>query len=378
MTVNSHWIKEPYRLFFPSGTLLLLCGLLVWVPQIWHDSSYPVSLHRYLMLNGFVACFVGGFLMTAVPKFSQTKPASNFDVAGYFLITLAGIIFIHFDLEKTAFLVSGLQPLFLLRFLFMRIGKRKMNPPYSFVFIFVGLLLWMGSAFYRAFIDPETMNRLHYEGAIAAIILGVGSRLIPGILGHTEIVSQQRMKYERPIALWKTVPLSFALVILVFVVSYFLLEDVGNWLRVLVVSVISLKYWQLYHAPKDKTALTWCIWISSWMIALSFLLRALWPEASIHISHSFFINGIVLLSFLIATRVLQSHGPKRKELENHKALFLVTLLTFSAAFTRVIAFAFPESYLSHLGYSAFLLTLATLIWSFTYLKYVRTFPAGVV
>lgn len=61
---------------------------------------------------------------------------------------------------------------------------------------------------------PVTILRLHYEGAIAEIILRFGRRLISGILGDLEIVSE---------------------------------------IRAFVVVFISVKYWHLYRLSLNKT-----------------------------------------------------------------------------------------------------------------------------
>ena len=365
------YINEPYRIFFPLGTLLFLCGILLWIPQLFNSGEYPVLLHRALMLNGFTASFIGGFLMTAVPKFSQTDEARPIEVGAFFVVVMFALIAGHLGHEICLKVASALQPITILIFLLRRITKRKQNPPYSFVFIFVGLTLWALSSLLGIFIESDALMRLHYEGAIAAIILGVGSRLIPGILGHVEIVAAQRSQYERPISIIKTVPIHFVFLIAAFVGSYFAPEEIGNWVRLLVVGTISFTYWKLYLTPKDKTALTWCIWFSAWMITLSFFLRALWTDAGIHASHSFFINGIALLSFLIATRVLQSHGPKNKELENEKVLYAVTGLVFISSVTRVSAYILAESYQHHLGYSALILSGAAILWGWKYLRYAK-------
>lgn len=364
-------LSEPYRLFFPLGLLSLLCGILIWIPLLWNPGDYPVMTHRYLVVNGFAGLFIGGFLMTAVPRFSQTFYARSFELVLYLVVTFLGLISSHTNSDNLTFLFSGLQPLILLFFLFSRIFKRKENPPYSFVFIFVGLILWAFSALATIFFDNEAFRVLHHEGAIAAIILGVGGRLIPGILGHVEIVKAQREHYERPVPIIQTVPWHFWPVIIMFIGSYFLKEEWGSWMRVVSVLVVALKYWKLYLAPREKTSLTWSIWISAWLITLSFILKAIWFDGLIHASHSFFINGIVLLSLLIATRVIQSHGPKDKSLENIKLIYVVTFLVVFASATRVSAFLMPETYLNHLAYSSIVLTFAVLLWSFRFLRYVR-------
>lgn len=356
---------EPYRIFFPLGIISLICGVLLWVSMLWDSGDYPISLHRYLVLNGFVASFIGGFLMTAVPKFSKTFSARPFEVAVFFVLTVIGV----FLNEPAMFYVSALQVVVILFFLFSRIFKRKENPPYSFVFIFVGLFLWLAGALGSAFLDAEAYKQLHYEGAIAAIILGVGSRLIPGIFGHVEIVSAQRERYEKPVPIISTVPLHFFFLIVLFVASYFRPYPFGEVIRLLVVLTIALLYWRLYQLPKIRSALTYCIWFSGWLIVTSFALKTLSDEGGIHYSHSFFINGIVLLCLLVATRVLQSHGPKDPRLENWKGLYFVTGILFLAAATRVSAFLLPKVYLTHLAYSSILVTLAVIIWGLKYIRF---------
>ncbi len=366
----NHSQKEPYRLFFPLGVLFLLWGALVWLPLIWSAADYPVTLHRYLMLNGFSGCFIGGFLMTAIPKFSKTNTASKIEVFIYLLVTILGVFYARADMAGGVFICSALQPLVLFSFVLPRMSKRQENPPYSFVFIFVGLLLWIISALASLFFDGDLFKHIHYEGAIASIILGVGSRLIPGILGHQIIVAAQKEKYEQTVSLLKSKPVYFLSLMITFVVSYFLDGFLAHIIRAAVVFIVAIFYWNLWNAPKTKTALSWSIWISGWLITFSFLVKAFWSDGMIHISHSFFINGIVMLSLLIATRVLQSHGPKDSNLEKGKILYVFSFFIVLAAATRVSAFLLPELYLTHLAYSSIMLALGVLIWSFKYLRYV--------
>jgi uncharacterized protein involved in response to NO len=365
-------VAEPYRILFPLGTAYLLWGVLIWIPLLVFADSYPILEHRYLMLNGFSASFIAGFLMTAVPKFSQTKIAKLYEVAGFIIITIMGLICAYKALEQYTFIFSSLQALIIFVFLLTRIMKRKVNPPYSFVFIFVGLILWIISGIMSIFSDSEAYKILHYEGSIAAIILGVGSRLIPGILGHVEIVQTQRKKYENEKPFLFTVPLHFFALMAAFIGSYFIQDLVGAYLRTVIVFFIGIYYWKLTTFPKNKSALTWCIWTSCWLILCSFLLKSVWVSGFIHASHSFFLSGILLLTLLIATRVLQSHGPKNSSLEDSKVLYLITFLIILGGATRVSAFLLPEQYLRHLGYSSVMVAVATVIWSYRYLRFINT------
>ena len=71
---------EPYRIFFPVGIFSLIMGVLIWLRQLWNAGTFPIVAHRFLMLNGFSAFFVAGFLMTAVPRFSQTSTATYTEI----------------------------------------------------------------------------------------------------------------------------------------------------------------------------------------------------------------------------------------------------------------------------------------------------------
>lgn len=360
--MNAEQIQDgPYRLFFPLGTLLLLLGALIWVPLIWNPGIYPVTLHRYLMLNGFAGSFIGGFLMTAVPRFSETYHAKNSEIIPFLLVTIAGIFFAYNESTQLVFIFSLLQPIFIFRFILPRMLKRKKNPPPGFVFIFLGLILWVLSGILCIVVDEETFKNLHYEGAIACIILGVGSRLIPAIMGHQEILEKDT----------KSLPYILILLVL-FAGSYFVPESFGNYLRAFTILCMGLFFWKIYKFPKIKTSLTWGVWSSGILIILSFMLKAFWSDGMIHASHAFFINGIVLLSLLIGTRVIVSHGPNLPVLENSKVLYVTTGLLVFAAATRVSAFLMPEHYLSHLAYSSILLVLAVVIWAWKFLFLKRT------
>lgn len=355
-----HVCRDPYRLFFPVGILCLMTGILIWVPSIWSAESYPIIFHRTLVLNGFVTAFIGGFLFTAVPRFSQTEFASPWEIFTLLFLIILGVIAGAMEREKVSSVCSGITALFILVYLVRRIKKRKVDPPHTFIFLFIGLLLWVFSALAWSFWGYDQFKEVQFHGAFMAIILGVGSRLIPGILGHREIIP--RGEKEK-------VPKLFVSSMILYLLALFLEDWAGNILSAAVVTLIALQYWKILSLPANRTALTWSLWICTWMIVLSYIIRAAWIDLTIHGSHAYFISGLVLLSLLIATRVIQSHGPEDETLENWKGLYVVTFLIITAAVTRVTAYLLPDHYLSHLGYASTILFLGTVIWSVKYLRY---------
>lgn len=346
---------------------MLLLGTIVWLPLMWGAEIYPVLNHRTLMMNGFSALFIAGFLMTAVPRFSETDYAKGFEISAYVLATF--LVFAGLYLENPALIYTSalFQPLVILFFIVSRFSKRKSNPPYSFIFLFLGVLFWSAPYILSWKFSFDDFKYLHDEGAIAAFILGVGSRLIPGILGHTEIVQLQRKQYERPGPIFKTVPAFFWILFGGFALSFGGQTTPFLTLRFFVVTFIAFYFWKLHHFPAERTALTWSIWAAGWSIVISYLLRIIWPTGDIHAMHIFFFSGTLLLTLLISIRVLQSHGPNDKTIENRKSIYWITGLILFAAATRVSAILMPKQYLSHLGYSALVLIVVIAIWSSRFL-----------
>lgn len=351
--------SEPYRILFSLGAILLILGVLIWIPLLWNENSYPVEIHRYLVLYGFMGSYISGFLMTAIPRFSQTQEATKTELIIQLFSIIGGVICILLSKSQFAYFLGGINFILLFIFILKRIFKRKRNPPPSFIFIPVALGFAIYSSFHFAFTLSQDWGFLFHEGMLLAIILGVGSHLIPGILGHHDIQDTTKLKFK----MWfLTLPIFFILNYLYFY------QNLKNLILALVMFVC-LFFWKLYQLPKEKSALTYSLWLSGWMILFSFILKFFFSDYGIHITHAFFISGATLLTLLISIRVLQSHGIENKLIENEKKIYLITALVLLSAATRVTALLVP-SYTHHLAYSSFVLIVAFIIYIVSYLKFV--------
>lgn len=79
--------QEPFRVFFPVGLLLGAIGVSLWI--LYYAgiiASYPGVSHARLMIKGFVASFVIGFLGTAGPRLTETPHFSRAEL--FALLTL--------------------------------------------------------------------------------------------------------------------------------------------------------------------------------------------------------------------------------------------------------------------------------------------------
>lgn len=363
-------LKDPYRFFFPLGILFLIIGSLVWIPSIWTEDFYPSQWHHFLMINGFIYSFIGGFLFTAVPRFS-----SSFFLKKWELVLFTSLYFLFFvKLPLGAYILGLLQSITILLFLLRRIVYRKQNPPHTFVFIFLGLA--MNAFFNICFLgdwSPLGMETMNDFLPIVLIILGVGGRLVPGILGHKEIVMKQRSQYERPAPMYKVIPFHVYLMMVLFIASLYLPSDYSFILYLILSLIWGFFFCHLHKAPREKTSLTWGIWSASWMLILSFVLKVFMGVDDPHITHFLFVGTFFTLTLLVATRVLVAHSNQGKELENSKVLIWFVGLSYLAMLTRVSVVFMPDQFFTHLGYASGTLLIAFGIWSWKYLRLAWTF-----
>lgn len=367
-------LKDPYRLFFPIGIIFSIVGVLPWL-GVKHLFPYLIPLHKTFMINGFILSFVCGFLMTAIPRFTDTKFAKIKEVIAIFLF-LATIFFAGiWQLWSLHYFAVSATLLSLVYFAAKRFIYRKSNPPYTFLFVGVSLIMWLLCSLLVA--NSHLFSFKHWllyvayglinHGVVLGLIYGVGGRLIPGILGWEEIVQNQRSSYERPISFWRTIPLDVVLVVIIFFGS-FVLEAfwplrISLLFRALIAVYIGMKFWRLYCFPKTKSYLTWSVWLGAWSIVGGQLLLLLVPRAGINALHVTLVAGFGLLTFLISTRVIRAHSHLEQSFEvTTKTILIFAFLLILAMATRVSVFWFPELYISHLRYAAYTWLGAIVLW----------------
>ena len=80
---------EPFRIFFPVGIMLGMAGVLLW-PLFYLGAGieYPSVAHARIMIEGFMASFIFGFLGTAGPRLTSTRPFALPETAAIFTLDL--------------------------------------------------------------------------------------------------------------------------------------------------------------------------------------------------------------------------------------------------------------------------------------------------
>src|ERR1041385_4903412 len=101
---------DPYRLFFPLGILLGLAGVAIWPLNYFGViTGYWGMSHAFTQADGFLFCFIAGFLLTALPRFTNTDVPGIGIQAILAVVLLAGSIAMElqeYSVAQTLFAAS--------------------------------------------------------------------------------------------------------------------------------------------------------------------------------------------------------------------------------------------------------------------------------
>lgn len=353
-------------------------GLAIFIPNLFITTPvYPIHFHRKIMLEVFMNLALSGFLFAALPQFTKTN-FINFKEAIYLVSTfIAATLFLSLGQIFIFHALIFSFNVYLMFFVVSRFVGAQENPPFSFLFlpiaIFWGLsaeLLWLINELIPTPYLESTARYLLYNGYFLGVIAGVGIRLIPGLLGHTEIVKAQRKLYEEE----KKIPKDFIFIVFLFnlfiMTKLFINDFLADAFEVFWLSLVSLSYWKIYKLPKAKTFHGFGVWLSLWLIFIGIISSILLKDQFSHWTHLTFVSGFLLLVVMVMTRVTIVHNKLGFEKEKSKWLAAVIGIIIFAALTRASAYLIPDSYQNHLAYASLLIivTFGILVWFLRFFK----------
>ena len=307
----------PYRLLFPLGALFAVAGVAPWPLHAAGLAPWPGPLHAALMIEGFELCFVLGFLLTSIPAFTHGEPASPLELGRALLGPLVFGIAAAFHADALALAAFTLTLFGLAIAVAARVIHAKLKPAEEFLFVGVGLALGIAGAISQLgaalnlWTEPTPRLGLHLVslGMVLALVLGVGSLLVPVFAGIRDplvipgVAGPHDRAGRRPLYLG----LGAALV------GSFVLEGFGQArsaaiLRALVATVFVALVWKLVRPPGRRALGAWAMWAAGWLTVLGLVLAAALPLHAIALEHLVFIGGYGLLTLAIGTRVVVGHG----------------------------------------------------------------------
>jgi uncharacterized protein involved in response to NO len=368
-----------YRVFFPLGIIYGIWGASIWI-ALWLGLAVDnmIQVHGEIMFGGFLFSFIAGFLLTATPKYTGSKTVSFWEFYSFISLQIAFIFAIISNSIILFHIIEFLSYILLFWFVLYRFVYRSQHLYPYYIFLLIGLaqgVCALGFLLFNHYIklDMTTIQMLkgiYYEGMMLSIIIGVGSSLIPTLIGYkgetvlSLSISGTKINDQFVKSISRIMWVLITLFISSFYIEYHLDYHIGRFTRLIILFIILNNKIKLFKRTPSNSYFSQSIWLSVWMLIISQALTLTFETYKIHFLHFTFLSSFTLISLIIAARISLAHGNHGFNLEQRSKVYylLVSLITISAV-TRVTAIFIPSRYFSHLAYAAIFLILALVMWS---------------
>ncbi len=301
--------KDPYRLFFPLGVLLGWVGVGQWLWfSLGASGPFRVVFHSMVQVQGFLACFVAGFLFTFIPRRTSTLPPAAWQLAIAALSPVLLAVFAWREQWAIAQAFWLVQLAVLLDFVIGR-ARASRNPnraPPTLIWIPVALILGVLGGVMSIFPQWHGLGRaLVLEGVVAALVMGIGTMLVPVITRAQPPPTEASSKAPR----WPQLLLAA-----IFVASFAVQVEtalpprLGYGMRLAVVVLVLVLGAELWRRPTQPGLNRWVVWVAAWCLPLGYLLLMLWPEQRSAGLHVVFLGGFGLLALAVGQHVIVAHA----------------------------------------------------------------------
>lgn len=367
------WLgSEPYRLFFLSGVLFSIAGVMLW-PLFYQGqlSFHPGVSHARVMTGSFGGAFVIGFLGTAGPRILGAPRLTVWELAVFFLLHVASGT-LHL-LNRTSWgdrlfliLLAGFSLALAVRLLFFR----KDLPPPPLLLAATGLLcglagtlLWCNPGWMVTAEIHRLAGLLLYQGFLLAPVMGVGIFLFPRLLGNSFGEPAPGAATRRS---WRNMSGAAFILVASFPVEVWLSEVWGIALRAAAFA-FALSHVRWIGKPGSPAVGTLANALRVWCIPLAFagvVAPAFLHARHVPMDHLLFVGGFGLVCLIAGSRVLFGHSGQLERFSGRS--WIARGIVFSvvvAALTRASADFMPRVVISHHQYAAWAWALAAVLWT---------------
>lgn len=374
---------EPFRIFFPIGMLFGISGVSLW-PLFYlgiHTSFYPGLMHARMMIEGFLAAFVLGFLGTAMPRVIGAPPLARWELWTLVLLHLTAIG-----------LHIGLQPfggdrvfLALLVFFLVCMGRRFVRrqdlPPPGFALVGLGFLNALAGTALLASVPWNLWTSampvgtaLLNEGWVLLLILGIGGFLLPRFLG----IPQPELPESRtPLPGWTSRAMLAAatgIVITATLIAESLAfhSRAAQVIRCVAAGAYLVTTVPFHSAKVPNVTLTICLRAALVLLIAGLVFPLFSPLQRVAGLHVIFVGGFSLITITVATRVVLGHSGN-SHLFPTPLPFLLTaaLLIVAAAVLRAFGDFVPMTRNHWLNGASYAWMLGAAVWAWRVLPKVR-------
>ncbi len=328
------------------------------------------EMHARFQVELYMGCFIFGFLLTALPRFTNAPSLTKQELLVFLLCVVVNAICLLGGFWVASEITFALFLLTFLRFARLRFRKENLSflPP-SFIWVPHGILCaFIGNLIYlmdHSGALPVWVvgvgKGLLQQGFILSVVCGIGGFLGPRLMGFFEPFMEKGPSCLEEVLRHKKKKILIHLVSAGLCFASFWLEGlgfqiIGVLLRALVVTVQFFWTGAIAQWPRAKGLMPKMIFVSFWMILVGYWGMFFWPAYRTAFLHVVFLGGFSLMTFAVATMVVLNHADQSTRLAKPlwvlRVSFTGLLVTL---FFRLLAVGRPEHYFG-------LLAVAALAW----------------
>lgn len=361
----SRWQHEPFRLFFPLAVVLGWAGTGHWLLYaLGVTKTYSCLAHGLVQMEAFMPSLAVGFLLTALPRRTQSAPPSHGElalVAATLVLAAGAALAERIVLAEVAYAVLLLV---LGRFAVPRLRGRdaRRRPPAAFVLVPLALLNGAAGAALLAAGDGTAiaLGRLLVEqGVFLFLVVGVGALILPLLIGTPPPPDLDAGPGEpRRLALYGGLGLALEAT---FVAEAAGIPTAGQLVRAALVA-LGLALPGAWRLPARAELHRRLAWAGAWLVPVGLAAAALFPDYRIPALHVLFIGGFGMLGLGVATHVSLGHLNVPEAERRRPAAVVALAAGLAVALIARMAADWSDTYFTHLGWAAAAWIAGTAVW----------------
>lgn len=363
--------SEPFRLFFPLGVLFAWIGVGHWLLYATGvTATYSCRFHGLVQMQAFMMAFAIGFLLTALPRRTQSPLVGRTELAAFataLIITTGAAIVDSWILAEIAY--AALFVL-LLQFALRRFlaGEAARRPPAAFVLLPIAALQGLAGAVLIGAADANAVLPstgylgvlLVEQGVFLCLAIGIGSLVLPLIGGAPPPPDLGSAPRET----WKALAYAAAGIT---IFASLLLEELGfersgPLLRAMVVAIGLGFGGGALRLPGKPGAHRKLVWLAVWLMPVGLIASAIWPDYRVPAMHILYIGGFSLLVFGVGSHVSMSHLNMEQLALGRPPAVIILGAAFLIALSARLAADHSNTYYVHLGWAAAVWIVGSAVW----------------
>ncbi|HYL59193.1 MAG TPA: NnrS family protein [Candidatus Acidoferrales bacterium] len=370
-TAVSRWRSEPFRLFFPLGVLLAWIGVSHWLLYATGlTATYSCRFHGLVQMQAFMMAFAIGFLLTALPRRTQSPPVGRLEMAAFAAALIVTVFASVIDSWILAELAYGALFVLLIQFALRRFLSRDAGraPPAAFVLLPIAALQGLSGAALIAAADANAVLPsagylgvlMVEQGVFLCLAIGIGSLVLPLMGGAPPPPDLGSSSRET----WKAIAYAAAGIAIFasLVLEQRGFDRAGPLFRAIVVAIGLGLGGGALRRPGKPGAHRKLVWLAVWMMPLGLIAAAIWPDYRVPAMHILYIGGFSLMVFGVASHVAMSHLDMEQLALGRPPAVIILGTAFVVALLARLAADASHTYFTHLGWASAVWIAGSAVW----------------